>query len=99
MQDDGPEGGGTIAAASKAAAGAPQPPPREVPILTAGAVLAVIMRAVFVLAGLFMWNAAFTISPTSAVHEIYQLNLVTGGFMAIGVAGIWAAIDALGRRR
>lgn len=63
------------------------------------ATLATFVQAGLILAGAGMIAFGFSLKPSSAIHEIYQLNLISTGLMLFAVTGVWAGVDALRRDR
>ena len=66
---------------------------------TIGDTIAALVQLAFFAAGTFTVWAGFMLRPQTAIHEILQFNMVSGGALLFGVGGIWAAIDALRRRQ
>lgn len=78
------------------------PPPRMIvgrggDPLTGG--FAGLVQVVLVLAACgLIWNGIeLSVVTESAIHQIYQLMMITSGLSLFAIVGVWAAIDALRR--
>ncbi len=64
----------------------------------AAKIISVLFKMFFVLAAIGLIYFGATLSPQSAIQQIYQLNAVTSGLILLAIIGVWAAIDGDRRR-
>lgn len=57
-----------------------------------------VVRWLLYVIAILMIAFALTLTPESAIHEIYQLNLISTGLILIAASGVWGAVSALAGR-